>query len=137
MEQGHVEEAINAAIRAEAFEIATSFLAQSVEYLVYRRGYHQTLTHWMTELPAACVDLYPEIRINYAFSLAFLPRHREVEAQLHRLDMIVTRLEGAAQPDRPMIDGIRCAMELQVAVSQALRDHGRAARASALAWMQR
>ncbi|MGH8517762.1 MAG: LuxR C-terminal-related transcriptional regulator, partial [Panacagrimonas sp.] len=137
LEQGHVEEAINAAIRAEAFDLAAEWIAQSVEELVYRRGYHQTLTHWMGELPEASVDRFPSIRINYAFSLAFLPRQREVEAQLHRLEGIVARLERAPEPDPKMIEGIRCAVELQTVLSHALRDQGMAARDTALAWMRR
>lgn len=137
LEQGHLEEAINAAIRAEAFDLAAEWIAQSVEELVSRRGYHQTLTHWMGELPEASIDRLPAIRIHYAFSLAFQPRQREVEAQLHRLENIVARLERAARPDRKMIDGIRCAVELQIALSQGLRDQGMAARESALAWVRR
>lgn len=137
MEQGDVEEAINAAIRAESFDLAARWIAESVEELVYRRGYHQSLTHWMSELPDAAVDRYPSIRIHYAFALAFLPRQREVEAQLHRLEGIVARMERQPKPDRAKIDGVRRAMELQVALSQALRDEGHAARRTALAWMQR
>ena len=136
-EQGMVEEAINAAIRAEDFDLAATFLAQSVEELIYRHGYHQTLMHWMSVFPEASVDRFPAIRINYAFSLAFLPRQREVEAQLHRLEKIVARLERVPRPDLEMIAGIRCAMELQVAISQGMRDEGLAARDSALAWVRR
>ncbi|MGH8461851.1 MAG: AAA family ATPase [Stenotrophobium sp.] len=136
-EQGQIEEAVSAAIRADAFELAAEWIAQSVEELVYRRGYHQILTRWMSQLPDDCVDRFPAIRINYAFSLAFLPRQREVEAQLHRLEAIAARLERAPQPDRKRIDPIRRAVELQAVLSHALRDEGMAARESALAWMKR
>lgn len=137
IEQGHVEEAINGAIRAKAWSEAAEWVAQSVEELVYRHGYHQTLMHWMQELPEEWVDRFPAIRINYAFALAFYPRQAEVEAQLHRLGKIVARLERASKPDQDTINGIRCATELQVAISHGLRDNGLAARDSALAWIKR
>ncbi len=136
-EHGHVEEAINGAIRAKAWPDATAWVAQSVEELIYRHGYHQTLMHWMQELPEEWVDRFPAIRINYAFALAFYPRHAEVEAQLHRLEKIVARLEKAPQPDQGAINGIRCATELQVAITHGLRDEGIAARDSGLAWIKR
>lgn len=135
-EHGHVEDAINGAIRAEDWQQATQWVAQSVDEVVYRKGYHQTLMHWMRELPEQWVDRLPEIRVNYAFALAFHTQTSEAEAQLHRLAQIVARLEQAESPDRAAIDDIRSAMETQLAISQALRDEGIAARDRALAWMQ-
>lgn len=136
-EHGHIEDAINGAIRAEDWQQATQWVAQSVDEVVYRKGYHQTLMHWMRELPEQWVDQLPEIRINYAYALAFHTHTSEAEAQLHRLAQIVDRLEQAETPDRAAIDDIRSAMETQVAISQALRDEGLAARERALTWMQR
>ncbi len=135
-EHGHIEEAINGALRAKAWAQAADWVAQSVEELIHRRGYHQTLMHWMQELPEEWVDQFPTIRINYAFTLAFDPRQREVEAQLHRLGKIVERLEQARRPDLQAIAGIRCAMELQVSISHALRDEGMVARDCAQAWIE-
>lgn len=136
-EHGHVEEAINGAIRARSWSDAAEWVAQSVEELIYRHGYHQTLMHWMQELPEEWVDRFPAIRINYAFALAFYPRQAEVEAQLHRLEKMVERLEKAPNPDLVAINGIRCATELQVAISHGLRDEGLAAREHGLAWIKR
>lgn len=136
-DHGHVEEAINGAIRAKSWADATEWVGQSVEELIYRHGYHQTLMHWMQELPEEWVDRFPAIRINYAFALAFYPRQAEVEAQLHRLEKMVERLEKAKRPDLDAINGIRCATELQVAISHGLRDEGLAARDLGLAWLRR
>ncbi len=136
-EHGFIEEAISCAIRAKAWAQATDWVALSVEELIHRRGYHQTLMHWMQELPEEWVDQFPTIRINYAFTLAFDPRQREVEAQLHRLGRIVERLEAAKRPDAQAIAGIRCAVELQVTISHALRDQGIAARDCAQKWLER
>ncbi|NGY03816.1 LuxR C-terminal-related transcriptional regulator [Solimonas terrae] len=136
-EHGEIEEAINGAIRGEAWPQATTWVAQSVDEIIYRKGYHQTLMHWMRELPEQWVDQLPEIRINYAFALAFHTRRGEVEAQLHRLAQIVERLQQADVPDQPAIDAIRSAMELQVAISVALHDEGIEARDRARDWLQR
>lgn len=136
-EQEHVEEAIGAAIRAKAWEDAARWLSETVEELVYRRGYHQTLMRWMELLPEEWVDRFPAIRINYAFALGFDPRQREVEAQLHRLEQSLQRMERASRRDQTTIAAIRCAVEAQVSMSQALRDEGIAARDGALAWLAR
>ncbi len=70
-------------IRAQDWEQATRWVAESVEELVFRRGYHQTILRWMNALPDAFVDRFPVIRIQYAFALSFYPRHREYEAQIY------------------------------------------------------
>ena len=64
-----VEDAVNHMIRAEEWEEATRWVAENVEELVFRRGYHQTILRWMNALPEACVDRYPVIRIQYAFEI--------------------------------------------------------------------
>jgi ATP/maltotriose-dependent transcriptional regulator MalT len=135
--QGEVEAAIDAAIRARAFDEATAWVAEAVEDLIYRRGYHQTILRWMNALPANCVDRYPTIRIHYAFALAFSPRQTEVDAQLHRLRAICDDLAAKPAPDLALIAEIRCALELQASISTALRDDGVGARDQALAWMER
>lgn len=136
-EQGHVEEAIHCAIRAGAWEQATPWVAGCVEELVLQRGYHQTILRWMDALPEAWVDRYPVIRIQYAFALAFYPRHQEWEAQVHRLRGQLSRLEGDSGADTHQIDELRCALELQSAMSLALRDDGLRGGEAAAAWLAR
>ena len=133
---GLTEEAINAAIRAEAWETATAWVAESVEELIYRRGYHQTILRWMTRLPAEWVDRFPTIRIHYTFALAFSPRQEEVEAQVHKLEQIRDRMLKSGAKDRALTDQIQCEIELQKVLSQALRDEGLGARAGAQAWLE-
>ena len=133
----HVEEAVNYLIRAQEWEQATHWVADSVEELVFRRGYHQTILRWMNALPEACVDRYPVIRIQYAFSLSFYPRHQEYEAQIYRLQQLLQKLE--AQPDQDVhgVDELRCAVEMQVAMSVGLRDEGTRGGDLAAAWLAR
>src|SRR3984957_4799531 len=72
-DNGHVEEAVNYMIRAQEWDRATHWIADSVEELVFRCGYHQTILRWMSALPEAWVDRYPVIRIQYAFGLSVYP----------------------------------------------------------------
>jgi len=133
----HVEEAVNYMIRAQEWEQVTRWVADSVEELVFRRGYHQTILRWMNALPEACVDRYPVIRIQYAFALSFYHRHQEYEAQIYRLQLLLENLEAQAHHDARGIDELRCAVEMQVAMSVALRDDGMRGGELAEAWLAR
>src|ERR1700728_1013307 len=132
-----VEEAVNYMIRAQEWEHATHWVADSVEELVFRRGYHQTILRWMNALPDDCVDRYPVIRIQYAFALSFYPRYQEYEAQIYRLQLLLQNLEAQADQDARGIDELRCAVEMQVAMSVGLRDDGMRGGELAAAWLAR
>jgi LuxR family maltose regulon positive regulatory protein len=134
---GCVEEAINCMIRAQDWEQATLWVAENVEELVFRRGYHQTILRWMKALPEADIDRYPVIRIQYAFALAFFPRHREYEAQIHRLQRLVQNQEAQPHYDAQVISEVRCAVELLTAMSAGLRDEGVRGGELAAAWLAR
>ena len=134
---GHIEEAVNYMIRAQEWEQATRWVADCVEELVFRRGYHWTIMRWMNALPEAYVDRYPVIRIQYAFALSFYPRHQEYEAQIYRLEQLLQNLEAQAHHDTREIDELRCAVEMQVAMSVALRDDGMRGGELAAAWLAR
>jgi LuxR family transcriptional regulator, maltose regulon positive regulatory protein len=133
----HVEEAVNYMIRAEEWERATHWVADSVEELVFRRGYHQTILRWMNALPEDCVDRHPVIRIQYAFALSFYPRYQEYEAQIYRLQLLLQNLEAQGHHDAGGIDELRCAVEMQVAMSVGLRDDGMRGGELAGAWLAR
>jgi len=132
---GYVEEAVNCMIRAQDWEAATRWVAESVEELVFRRGYHQTILRWMNVLPEADIDRYPVIRIQYAFALAFYPRHREYEAQIHRLQQLLQSQEAQPHGDARAISEVRCAVELLTAMTSGLRDEGKRALELAAAWL--
>jgi len=132
---GYVEEAVNCMIRAQDWEAATCWVAESVEELVFRRGYHQTILRWMNVLPEADIDRYPVIRIQYAFALAFYPRHREYEAQIHRLQQLLQSQEAQPHGDALAISEVRCAVELLTAMTAGLRDEGKRALELAAAWL--
>jgi len=133
----HVEEAINYMIRAQEWEQATRWVADSVEELVFRRGYHQTILRWMNALPEYYVDRYPVIRIQYAFALSFYPLDQEYEAQIYRLQQLLQNLEAQAQYDIRSTDELRCAVEMQVAMAVGLRDDGMQGGELAAAWLAR
>jgi LuxR family maltose regulon positive regulatory protein len=133
---GDVEESVNCMIRAEDWEQATQWVAESLEELVFRRGYHQTILRWMNALPASWVDRYPTIRIQYAFALSFYARHQEYEAQIHCLRGQLQRLESQPHFDT-LINELRCAVELLTAMSAGLRDEGKQGGELAAAWLAR
>jgi LuxR family transcriptional regulator, maltose regulon positive regulatory protein len=133
----HVEEAVNYMIRAQEWERATQWVADSVEELVFRRGYHQTILRWMNTLPEDCVDRHPVIRVQYAFALSFYPRYQEYEAQIYRLQQLLQNLEAQAHHDAREIDELRCAVEMQAAMSAGLRDDGMRGGELAAAWLAR
>jgi LuxR family maltose regulon positive regulatory protein len=132
---GHLEEAVNCMIRAQDWEDATRWVAESVEDLVFRRGYHQTILRWMKTLPEVFVDRFPIIRIQYAFSLSFYPRHQEYEAQIYRLQQLLKDLNAQPQRDARVIEEVRCAVELLIAMSTGLRDEGSRGGELAAAWL--
>jgi ATP/maltotriose-dependent transcriptional regulator MalT len=133
----HVEEAVNYMIRAREWERATRWIADSVEELVFRRGYHQTILRWMNALPEDCIDRYPVIRIQYAFALSFYPRYQEYEAQIYRLQLLLNNIEAQAHHDDRRIGDLRCAVEMQVAMAAGLRDDGMHGGELAAAWLAR
>jgi LuxR family maltose regulon positive regulatory protein len=133
----HVEEAVNYLIRAQEWDRATHWVADSVEELVFRRGYHQTILRWMNALPENCVDRYPVIRIQYAFALSFYPRYQEYEAQIYRLQLLLQNLEAQADHDPRGTAELRCAVEMQVAMATGLRDDGMRGGELAAAWLAR
>jgi LuxR family transcriptional regulator, maltose regulon positive regulatory protein len=132
---GHLEDAVNSMIRAQDWEQATRWVAESVEELVFRRGYHQTIMRWMNALPEAWVDRHPIIRIQYAFALSFYSRDREHEAQIYRLRQLLQTLEEQPRRDSRVIDELRCAVELQTALSTGLRDDGKQGGELAAQWL--
>ena len=134
---GNLEEAVNCVIRAQAWEQATKWVAESVEELVFRRGYHQTILRWMNALPETFVDRFPVIRIQYAFALSFYPRYREYEAQIYRLQQLLQSLQAQPDHDTVAVDELRCAVELQTAMATGLRDEGKRGGDLAAAWLAR
>lgn len=134
---GYIEEAVNWMIRAEDWEEATPWVAESLEELVFRRGYHQTILRWMNSLPEVWVDRHPVIRIQYAFALAFYARYQKYEAQIHTLEGMLQRLESHAERDDTRINELRCAVELLTAMSTGLRDEGTLGAKLAAAWLER
>jgi LuxR family transcriptional regulator, maltose regulon positive regulatory protein len=132
---GHLEEAVNCMIRAQDWEQATRWVADGVEELVFRRGYHQTILRWMNALPDEFVDRLPVIRIQYAFALAFYPRHQEYEAQIYRLQQLLGRLDLQPRRDAREVDELRCAVDLLIAMSTGLRDEGARGGELSAAWL--
>jgi len=136
--QGHADDAINIAIQVQAWELASSWLAEHLEETTQGRGHHQIVLRWLDQIPPIWLDRHPEIRMHYAFSLGFLPSQHQVEAQLAHLERLAAELETQDPVgQRERIATLRCGVELQRTVSLGITDHGREAREGALRWLQR
>ena len=134
---GHIEEAVQCALRAEDWEQATRWVAGCVEEVSLLRGQHETVLRWMNALPSAWVDRYPVIRAQYVFTLSFYSHHVDYEAELHRLRKLLEILETRADTHPATVDELRCAVELQTAMAFALRDDGVRGGELAAAWLER
>ncbi|MES2127940.1 MAG: LuxR C-terminal-related transcriptional regulator [Pseudomonadota bacterium] len=132
---GYVEDAINGALRAQAWEMACSWLADIAEDASHRQGAHHMLFRWMREIPQHWTDRYPAIGIHYAFSLIFSPRQCEADEQLACLEQMAQRLDSG--PESAHGAHLRCAVELQRILLLGLRDEGPRTRALAQDWLQR
>jgi LuxR family maltose regulon positive regulatory protein len=134
---GYIEDAVNCLLRAEQWEQATRWVAESLEELVFRRGYHQTILRWMNALPETWVDRYPVIRIQYAFALAFYASYQKYEAQIYALQRSLQRNENSLERDEAKMNEVRCAVELLTAMSTGLRDDGALGGELAAEWLAR
>lgn len=135
-QHGQIEDAINCAIRAEAWQEACGWLADTAEETAHRYGAHQVVLRWMREIPSAWIDRFPAIGIHYAFSLVFSPRQAEADQQLAHLERSARALEADPAQTAHAAE-LRCAVELQRLLLFALRDEGLRARELARAWLQR
>lgn len=136
-QQGQLETAINAVLEVQDWDMAARWIADSVEALVYRSGYHHTILRWMEQLPEEWVDRYPTIRFHYAIALSLSPYQQESDAQLHYLEQLCERLSENTAHDNQLIDQITRDVALQKAMSAALRDDGKMAGEAAGVWLER
>lgn len=97
-------EAIQHAIKAQAWEDASRWLDAEVETLVFRRGYLYTIMEWMDLLPNEWAIKHPQIRLNYVFALIFCARPQVVEVQLQVLRDQLAELRDAQEDNHEMVE---------------------------------
>lgn len=134
---GATEEAMSYALEAQAWDLATPWLASCMQDIAQKRGELQLALQWMNSIPAQWLDRFPQIRIDYAFALSFFPQKPEVATQLRALQAIRQRLAQSPEPDLRTIDQIDCAMAFQHVLSLGLTDQGHPARHAAKDWLAR
>lgn len=134
---GKQEEAMAYALEAQAWDLATPWLATCMPDIAQKRGELQLALQWMNRIPTEWLDRYPQIRIDYAFALSFFPQKPEVATQLRALQAIRLRLMQGEPPDHRTIDQIDCAMAFQRVLSLGLTDQGHPARHAAQDWLAR
>ena len=130
------EEAIQCAIRAHAWEAASTWMAAAIEDAAQRYGMHELVLHWVKRVPRKWIDRHPVIGLNYAYSLAFFARDDELDAQMARLESTLDAMVRDPQADVRRTETLRCSLEMQRIVNAALRDAGSATHAAAATWLR-
>ncbi len=134
-DQGWIEAAIDAAVRAQDWRQVCLWLSEQIEAMAHSRGWHRPVLRWVRAIPALWLDRYPRIQVHYAFSLAFSLRPGEAEQQLARLDEQLATLQQRPAVDAQIIAELSCAIALQRIMLAALRDEGQWARDAARDWL--
>ena len=132
-----VEDAIDCAVRAEDWELASSWLAQSVEDSAQRQGAYASLFRWMRQIPDAWLDRFPLIRVSHAFSLIFLYRTDQAEEELCAVERRIAQLAESPDHDLDEVHDLTCAVELQRLLLAAVKDEGTQLLPAVTAWLQR
>lgn len=136
-DHGYREEAIQCAIRAQAWETASTWIAAMVEDAAQKYGSHELVLRWVNEVPREWIDRHPVIGLNYAYSLAFSTRQDELAAEMERLEATLDAWAADPAIDPGRTDWLRRSLGLQRVLNLALRDAGSATHAAASEWLER
>lgn len=135
-EHDFAEEAIDLALRAQAWESAAQWIADNAVSINHQKGYLRTNLNWMNALPREWVDRHPVIRSSYAYALAFFSERQGVLEQINlmreRRDQLQTSDPGHAQ-----IGEMDCSIEHLEMLHLSLSDHHIDAQARAEHWLER
>jgi len=85
---GDVEDAIKYGLDAKDFEFSARYIASYARELVQMRGVHSTFLRWLNILPEKYKDMWPEIKVGYAWSLTFTHQHALAENELDQLEAL-------------------------------------------------
>lgn len=85
-ENGYAYDAIRYALAAKDYAEAAKLISGCALNLLQNEGAHATLLGWVRQLPAAQLDQWPRIRLDYAWSLAFSRKFDEAAVQLRLVE---------------------------------------------------
>jgi LuxR family maltose regulon positive regulatory protein len=80
-ENGYADEAIEHALRAQAFERAASLIEEHID-AIWQRGEHTKLRRWLAQLPVELIFTKPHLCIIYAWDLFTSGQHDAAEHSL-------------------------------------------------------
>jgi LuxR family maltose regulon positive regulatory protein len=83
---GSHHDAIRYALAGKDFDEAASLISERAASLLHNEGDHITLLNWVTQLPEECLDRWPQVRLDYAWSLAFSSRAEDSDQQLRLVE---------------------------------------------------
>lgn len=133
-----IEGAIEVCLDADALDAATTLINEHAAETTRIFGRHTTYLRWVNKLPTESVKRFPEIRLQQAWSLAFVRRHdaaerirRELEQHLHSDDEHREPGAGSTITVREFEEAI----ELQRCIEPALRDQAEESTSRTHRWL--
>lgn len=130
-------EAIHCVMRAQAWDLASRWLAENVEELVFSRGYLQTIMEWMKRLPREWADRYPEIHLQNAFATMLNGQPDQSRLILDNLAALRQRLAASAELPRSRLDQLDQELAMQEAHVAGLGDQMHDMMRISSDWVQR
>lgn len=135
--RGMADDAIDCAVRAQAWDLACQWLAASIDRRAPGTGLGPSVARWMPLIPRAQIDRYPEIRVGYLTWLVFLQERGPLEREMANFEASIDAWERAGDRDPRQIDALRCASSLNRMMWRGLRDDGLGALPQAQQWLAR
>lgn len=123
-DNGMIDDAISCVVRARNWDLACEWLVNSVEDVAQRRGAGFNLVRWFSYIPHEYLERFPQIRLNYVFSLIFQRMDSEAESELQQLEgLIQNRSHALKRMTRELFEELSSAVPAQRIMLDAVRDN--------------
>lgn len=136
LEQNMIDEAIDCVVRAKNWELACEWLLKSAEDVAQRQGLGVNLLRWIPLIPPKYLDLHPQIRFSYLFTLSFKQNKVEVGRGLDALEKLLNSKVAAKSLNPVVISDLRSAIPVQRMMSNALGDNACGLLEETQAWLK-
>lgn len=118
------DDAISCVIRARNWDLACEWLVNSVEDVAQRRGAIFNLVRWFSCIPQEYLERFPQIRLNYVFSLIFQRLDSQAESELRQLETLIENRSHALSRMIPeLYEELSSAVPAQRIMLEAVRDN--------------
>ncbi|AMO24411.1 hypothetical protein UC35_18165 [Ramlibacter tataouinensis] len=136
-DNGMPDDAIDCAVRAQAWDQACQWLAASIGSQARRMGSGTSVARWMPLIPREQIDRYPQIRISYMSTLAYHQEKELLQRELADFESLIHAWERSGGRDANDMDAMRSTLALHRLMWRALSDGGVDMLPHAQAWLER